>query len=109
ADLHDGPVQELAGLAMHLSAQAMRGDDAEATLALGDAAEAVRSSVRTLRSAIVGIYPPDLDAEGLGQALSDLTARLPARGLDVSLEMDDPLGDGPEVDRLPFPACHGGP
>jgi two-component system NarL family sensor kinase len=108
ADLHDGPVQELAGLAMHLSAQAMRGDDAEATSALGDAAEAVRSSVRTLRSAIVGIYPPDLDAEGLGQALSDLTARLPARGLDVSLEMDDPLGYGPDVDRLLFRACQEG-
>jgi two-component system, NarL family, sensor kinase len=108
ADLHDGPVQELAGLAMHLSAQAVRRDDGTDARTLRDAAEAVRSSVRTLRSAIVGIYPPDLDAGGLGQALSDLTARLPAKGLEVSLEMDDPVGYGPAVDRLLFRACQEG-
>src|SRR5207247_3227030 len=71
ADLHDGPVQQLAGLAMHLSAQAMRDEDDAGATTLGDAAEAVRASVRTLRSAIVGIYPPNLDAEGLRQELSD--------------------------------------
>jgi two-component system, NarL family, sensor kinase len=108
ADLHDGPVQQLAGLAMRLSAQSMAGGDDEAASTLGDAAEGVRSSVRTLRSAIVGIYPPNLDAEGLGQALSDLTARLPAQGLEVSLRMDDPLGYGPAVDRLLFRACQEG-
>jgi two-component system NarL family sensor kinase len=108
ADLHDGPVQELAGLAMHLSAEALKREEGSGKGALGDAAEAVRTSVRTLRSAIVGIYPPDLDAEGLGQALSDLTARLPARGLAVSLRMDDPVGYGPAVDRLLFRACQEG-
>jgi two-component system, NarL family, sensor kinase len=108
ADLHDGPVQQLAGLAMHLSAQAMRADDGAGTSALADAAEAVRSSVRSLRSAIVGIYPPNLDAEGLGQALSDLTATLPAQGLEVSLQMDEAVGYGPEVDRLLFRACQEG-
>jgi two-component system NarL family sensor kinase len=108
ADLHDGPVQQLAGLAMHLSAQAIRGGEGDGSAALGDAAEAVRSSVRTLRSAIVGIYPPNLDAEGLGQALSDLTARLSAQGLGVSLQMDDPVGYGRAVDRILFRACQEG-
>jgi two-component system NarL family sensor kinase len=108
ADLHDGPVQQLAGLAMHLSAQAMRADDGGGTTVLTDAAEAVRSSMRTLRSAIVGIYPPNLDAEGLGQALSDLTATLPPQGLEVSLQMDEAVGYGPDVDRLLFRACQEG-
>jgi len=108
ADLHDGPVQELAGLAMHLSAKAARESDEDRATSLKDASESVRSSVRTLRSAIVGIYPPNLDAEGLGQALSDLTARLPAHGVEVSLEMDEPLGYGPAVDRLLFRACQEG-
>jgi two-component system NarL family sensor kinase len=108
ADLHDGPVQQLAGLAMHLSAQAMRADDGAGTEALTDAAEAVRSSVRTLRSAIVGIYPPNLEAEGLGQALSDLTATMPAQGLEVSLQVDDVVGYGPDVNRLLFRACQEG-
>jgi two-component system NarL family sensor kinase len=108
ADLHDGPVQQLAGLAMHLSAQATHADGSADSEALRDAAEGVRSSVRTLRSAIVGIYPPNLDAEGLGQALSDLTARLSAQGLEVSLHMDDGAGYGPAVDRLLFRAAQEG-
>jgi two-component system, NarL family, sensor kinase len=108
ADLHDGPVQQLAGLAMNLSAQATRADDGADSDALREAAEAVRSSVRTLRSAIVGIYPPNLDAEGLGQALSDLTARLSAQGLDVVLHMDEGVGYGPAVDRLLYRAAQEG-
>jgi two-component system, NarL family, sensor kinase len=104
-DIHAGPVHELAGLAMRLSAQSKRTDDPGQREALADTAGAVRGSIRTLRSAIFGIYPPDLQAVGLGPALSDLTARLHSEGLDVTMEVSDPAGYGPRVDELLYRAC----
>ncbi len=64
-DLHDGPVQELSGLSMQLSAAAETAGDPSARDALRDSASAVRGSVKTLRSAIVGVYPPNLQQAGL--------------------------------------------
>jgi two-component system NarL family sensor kinase len=104
-DIHDGPVQELSGLGMQLAAEADRAREPETRSALGDAAAAVRASVRTLRSAIFGIYPPNVRAAGLGPALSDLTARLPGEGLELELDVGDPQGYGPDVDALIFRAC----
>jgi two-component system, NarL family, sensor kinase len=104
-DIHAGPVHELAGLAMRLSAQAKRAADPSQREALADTAGAVRGSIRTLRSAIFGIYPPDLEAVGLGPAFSDLTARLPAEGIDVAMEVTDPAGYGPRADELLYRAC----
>jgi signal transduction histidine kinase len=104
-DIHAGPVHELAGLAMRLSAQSKRADDPGQREALADTASAVRGSIRTLRSAIFGIYPPDLQAAGLGPALSDLTARLASEGVEVTMEVSDPAGYGPRVDELVYRAC----
>lgn len=104
-DLHDGPVQDLAGLSMRLSAAAEGSHDAGTREVLGEAAAAARASIRTLRSAIVGVYPPNLQQAGLGPALSDLTARLQHEGLAVALEVDPPGGFGPEVDEVLYRAC----
>jgi signal transduction histidine kinase len=104
-DLHDGPVQELAGLSMRLSASAEGTADPAQQEALRESATAVRGSVRTLRSAIVGVYPPNLQASGLGPALEDLTSRLPHEGLEVSLEVADPAGYGSVVDQLLYRVC----
>jgi len=104
-DLHDGPVQDLAGLSMRLSAAAEGTQDASAREVLGEAAAAARASIRTLRSAIVGVYPPNLQQAGLGPALSDLTARLQHEGLAVTLEVDPPDGFGPDVDEVLYRAC----
>src|SRR6188472_314064 len=93
-DLHDGPVQELAGLSMRLSASAEGTADPAQQQVLRESATAVRGSVRTLRSAIVGVYPPNLEASGLGPALEDLTSRLRHEGLEVSLDVADPAGYG---------------
>jgi len=104
-DLHDGPVQELAGLSMRLSASAEGATDPAEQAMLRESATAVRGSVRTLRSAIVGVYPPNLEASGLGPALEDLTSRLPREGLDVSLDVADPAGYGSVVDQLLYRVC----
>jgi signal transduction histidine kinase len=76
SDLHDGVVQDLAGVAYTLDGAARRGDDTSSTGSVyADSAEAVRASIRALRSLLVEIYPPNLEEEGLESALSDLLAR----------------------------------
>jgi signal transduction histidine kinase len=104
-DLHDGPVQELAGLSMRLSASAEGASDPEDQQVLRESATAVRGSVRTLRSAIVGVYPPNLEASGLGPALEDLTSRLRQDGLSVSLDVPEAGGYGTVVDQLLYRVC----
>jgi two-component system NarL family sensor kinase len=104
-DLHDGPVQELAGLSMRLSATAEQVGDPGAATTLRDSASAVRGSVRTLRSAVVGVYPPNLQQVGLAASLSDLVARLGAQGVDAEVEIDPDTSFGPEVDALLYRAC----
>ncbi|HSL11743.1 MAG TPA: ATP-binding protein [Actinomycetota bacterium] len=104
-DLHDGPVQELAGLSMRLSAAAGGVSDGAAEI-LRDAASGVRASVRTLRSAIVGVYPPNLRTVGLRAALSDLAAATEQRGPATTLDVD-PAAEGlhEDVDALIFRAA----
>jgi signal transduction histidine kinase len=104
-DLHDGPVQELAGLSMRLSASAEGATDPAEQQMLRESASAVRGSVRTLRSAIVGVYPPNLEASGLGPALEDLTSRLPHEGFELTLDVADPAGYGSLVDQLLYRVC----
>lgn len=106
-DLHDGPVQDLAGLSMQLAAKAELTQDPAASEALASSADAVRESVRVLRSAIVEVYPPNLRQSGLGPALSDLTARLRAEGLEVVLRVEPPTF-GPDIDELLYRACQEG-
>lgn len=108
SDLHDGPIQEMAGLAMRLSALSDLVEDPASKDALDDSAGAVRGSVATLRSAIVGVYPPNLQQAGLGPALADLTARLPSEGLAVTLDVADPAGYSAPVDELLYRVCQEG-
>lgn len=104
-DLHDGPVQELAGVSMQLSAAAQSVEDPSARETLRNSASTVRGSVRTLRSAIVGVYPPNLQQAGLAAALSDLVTRLEPQGISGSLEVDPAARFTPEVDELLYRAC----
>lgn len=104
-DLHDGPVQELAGLSMRLSASAERVDDETSADVLRDSASAVRGSVRTLRSAVVGVYPPNLQQVGLAASLTDLVARLGAHGVDATVEIDPDATFGQEADALLYRAA----
>jgi two-component system NarL family sensor kinase len=87
-DLHDGVVQELAGTAFALSGTARapglaRGLREE----LQGSSQALRRSLRQLRSLLVEIHPPGLDAAGLAAALEDLTAPAAAAGVTPSVSV----------------------
>jgi two-component system NarL family sensor kinase len=86
-DLHDGVVQDLAGAAFALAGTA-RGapTDPEVIEQIG---QAVRGSLRSLRSLLVEIYPPDLLETGLQGALDDLLAPLGAAGITTRLQVED--------------------
>ena len=96
SDLHDGVVQDLAGVAYGLSASARTAEEHPADpQQLEQSAETVRESVRALRSLIVDLYPPNLREEGLESALRDLTERARERGVPASLTVPE------ELDRVP--------
>ena len=92
ADLHDGVVQDLAGVAFGLAPLAdgaeRRGARAEAE-ALRAATATLRQGVRDLRTLLVEIYPPNLESAGLEVALSDLLSPLAAAGIATELHVDD--------------------
>jgi two-component system NarL family sensor kinase len=86
-DLHDGVVQDLAGAAFTL-AGAARTEPVRPGL-VEDVGDSVRHSLRSLRSLLVEIYPPDLAEVGLQGALDDLLAPVEAAGIATVLEVDE--------------------
>jgi signal transduction histidine kinase len=87
ADLHDGVVQDLAGVQYALAAAARSEiGNGDASHAIDDAAATVRESIKALRSLLVEIYPPNIEEEGLASTLSDLLARTSAQGVDAELD-----------------------
>jgi signal transduction histidine kinase len=88
-DLHDGVVQDLAGAAFAVSAVA-RNPELPAPMREGlrSSAESLRTSLRGLRSLMVEIYPPDLDADGLDAALDDLLAPAATQGVTATATVE---------------------
>ena len=103
--LHDGPVQELAGLAFSLApladeAQSRRADR-EATV-LRNVIDRLRGTVRDLRALLVDLHPPTLASAGLAAALSDLASPLSARGTSVELRVDGDERLDPDTQALVY-------
>jgi two-component system NarL family sensor kinase len=104
-DLHDGVVQDLAGLSFTLAAAAERSraqGDEPAAEELRRGAEQARQSVRGLRSLLVEIYPPSLRQAGLASALSDLVGPVAARGIETAVDAPAALDIAPEDEALLF-------
>lgn len=92
ADLHDGVVQDLAGVAFGLApltAEAERRGDPEQAKVLREATGTLKQGVRDLRTLLVEIHPPKLESTGLRVAISDLLSPLEAAGITTSLEVDE--------------------
>ena len=91
SDLHDGVVQDLAGVAFGLAPLAedadRRGAHDDAGVLRGAMAR-LRQGVRDLRTLLVEIHPPNLESAGLEAALSDLLSPLEAGGMATELEVD---------------------
>jgi two-component system NarL family sensor kinase len=87
-DLHDGVVQDLAGTAFSVSAVARAPETPDRLRAtLESAAASLRAGLRSLRSLLVEIHPPDLRADGLAAALEDLAAPASSSGIATSVSV----------------------
>ncbi|MDP9735550.1 sensor histidine kinase [Curtobacterium sp. 260] len=80
-ELHDGPVQDVAGLALSLGA-------VPETRA---AAETLRQAVSALRTSMATIRPAAPGRDGLGAALDDACARARAAGVLTDVDVPEPL------------------
>ena len=74
--LHDGVIQDLAGLAYVLPTvtptEPRNADEAELRSTLLEATDLIKSDVRQLRDILADLYPPSLEKEGLDAALTEL-------------------------------------
>jgi two-component system NarL family sensor kinase len=87
ADLHDGIVQDLAGVAFGLAPLAAKAGPEDARV-LDGSVERLRQGVRDLRTLLVEIHPPRLESAGLEAALDDLLSPLRAAGVDTVLDVE---------------------
>ncbi|MCU0308363.1 MAG: ATP-binding protein [Thermoleophilia bacterium] len=103
--LHDGTVQEIAGVAFGLAPladrAAARGAEEEAAI-LRSAMERLRHSVRDLRTLLVELSPPHLEAAGLRAALDDLVSPLQEDGVQATVEVRDGARLGPDQQALVY-------
>ena len=105
ADLHDGAVQDLAGISYSLDVAAGQADTTPRTELrdlLRHAGRVTRDSMRQLRSLLVEIYPPNLHDTGLEAAIADLLTPLRRRGIETELETDGVGRLPPQSEQLIF-------
>jgi signal transduction histidine kinase len=108
ADLHDGVVQHVAGVAFGLAPlvqRATRRGEHEDAAALRRSIEQLRQGVRDMRSLLVEIHPPNLASVGLEVALLDLLSPLEARGITTTLQVDGGRAAGDTSDALVYRAA----
>src|SRR3954451_15935715 len=108
ADLHDGVVQDIAGVAFGLAPlaeDADRRDDTREAETLRDAVARLRQGVRGLRTLLVEIHPPTLESAGLEAALHDLLSPLVAAGIVTELHVADTAAAGSTRDPLIYRAA----
>lgn len=106
-DLHDGPVQSVAGVSFTLAAAADRvGADADpddpTVRTLRQGAARSRQALRELRRAMVEIHPPNLQNGGLEGALDDLLSPLSDTGIESDVEVPPKLKLEPETEAVMF-------
>ncbi|MGL4742771.1 MAG: sensor histidine kinase [Dermatophilaceae bacterium] len=105
-DLHDGVVQDLAGLRYALPALASYLPDAPraqtARELLDQAGTVLARDVESLRSLLVDIYPPGLEGPALRDALEDLAERARRAGPEVSIEMPEHPDWSVDVARVAY-------
>ncbi|WP_457205051.1 sensor histidine kinase [Nocardioides sp. P5_C9_2] len=106
ADLHDGVIQDLAGLAYVLPTvtREMRdSDQGEARSVLERATDILQHDTAMLRSLIADLYPPDLEGEGLRDAVEHLVrSGVADSGLVADVVVQEGLSTSDEGGRLVY-------
>jgi signal transduction histidine kinase len=102
-DLHDGVIQDLAGVGYSLSSMTRQiPEDTQWRGQLDEANDIVRRDVASLRTLMTDIYPPDLDQRGLVEAVRELLSQGTLASIHVTFEVDEPLTPSPTGARLAF-------
>ena len=101
ADLHDGVVQDLAGLTFELSALGATMAPGEPRDAVDRSADIARHSMQRLRSSLVDLHPPAVHALGLAEAIDAAAEPLRQDGITVDVALEVPgLGLSPATETL---------
>jgi two-component system NarL family sensor kinase len=101
--LHDGPVQNLSGIALMLDAalhSVKTGEIGDATKVLSSALDRQRSTIRELRDLSFALEPVVLRDQGFGPALEELAEQVgEAHSLQIDLAVDEAenLGETAQV------------
>ena len=93
SDLHDGVVQDITGVTYELDAARIGAAGAanprERDATLAEAARRLRGCVRSLRTLLLDIYPPNLSTQGLRPALAELAVSATTDQLMVRAHLED--------------------
>lgn len=110
-ELHDGVIQDLAGLCYAMPALGAQftdspGNDDPATRSAREtwqrASQILSRDVAALRSMITDIYPPDLEGPGLATAVHDLARSAGKYGVQVRVDMAPDLTAPLDAARLTY-------
>lgn len=105
-DLHDGVIQDLAGLgyAMPVVAELLpRGPHAsDAREAVEHVSSVLGRDVSALRAMLTDIYPPDLEGEGLVAAVEELAMRAEDEHIQVSVQVTPDFHAPLDATRLAY-------
>jgi signal transduction histidine kinase len=113
-DLHDGVVQNLAGMAFALSAEASQlkaqipAEDGRADLLelLETSANETRGAMKDLRTLIIQLAPPTLRREGLQAALLEVLREMKRKGTNTELDLSPNLRLREDRGALIFRVAH---
>jgi signal transduction histidine kinase len=85
-DLHDGPIQDLAGISYALGAVAPSVPERHVAL-MTRVQDALQRSIQSLRGLMTDLYPPDLRSGTLDETVTALAEQLRADGLGVDVDL----------------------
>jgi signal transduction histidine kinase len=88
ADLHDGPIQDLAGISYALGAVAPTVVERHAPL-MARVQDALARSIESLRGLMTDLYPPDLRSGNLDQTIVTLADQVREAGTQVELDLGE--------------------
>jgi two-component system, NarL family, sensor kinase len=106
--LHDGVVQDLAGVSYGLSAAAAKDQSTVSSALAREAAGELRGSIQELRSLLVDLYPGGLHGTDLASALSEEALQLERKGVSATLELDVRQPLAPAAEELIYRAAREG-